>query len=140
MYTPSQGLTTHDGYFASGSEPGVPDMVTMLRTPRAAGSPIVPGRAFAGLRPPPGQWVERVAVAVQPGQLHPAGRERGQVVPTGLLRGQQRVDVAVRRRDETTGVDLHRGQAVGLEHLQRLRERPVMQAGGVGAELENHGS
>ena len=85
-----------------------------------------------------GQRVERVAVAVEPGQLHAAGGELAEVVRAGLLGGQQQVDVAVRGRDEAAGVDLHRGQAVVLEHLQGLGEGAVVQAGGVGAELESH--
>ena len=79
------------------------------------------------------QWVERVAVAVQAGELHVPAGELGQVVTAGLLGGQQRVDVAVRGGDEAAGVDLHRGQAVGLQHVQRLGERAVVQAGSVGA-------
>ena len=82
-----------------------------------------------------GQRVERVAVAVQPGELHPPGGEHVQVRPPGLVRGQQQVDVAVRGGDEAAGVDLDRGQAVGLEHVQGLGERTVVQAGGVGTEF-----
>src|SRR5207248_1168028 len=41
-----------------------------------------------------GQRVERVAVAVQPGELHAAGGEGAEIVLTGLRRGQQQVDVA----------------------------------------------
>jgi substrate-binding family protein len=44
----------------------------------------------------------------------------------------------VRRRDESAGVDLHRGQPVGPEDLQGLGKRAVVQAGGVGAQLERH--
>src|SRR5207248_5374974 len=81
-----------------------------------------------------GQRVERVAFAVQAGELLAPGGEHRQVVPASLRRGQQPVEVAVRGGNETAGVDLHRGQAVGLEHVQCLRKRAVVQASGVGTE------
>ena len=90
------------------------------------------------LRADTGQRIERVAIAVQPGQLHAPGGELTEVVRAGLLGGQQQVEMAVRRRDEPAGVDLHGGQAVALQHFQGVGEGAVVQAGGVGAELESH--
>jgi hypothetical protein len=75
-----------------------------------------------------GQWVERVAVAVEAGQLHAAGGVLAEVVGARLRRGEQRVDGAVGRRDEPAGVDLDRCQAVGLEHVEGFAEGTVVQA------------
>jgi hypothetical protein len=85
-----------------------------------------------------GQRVERVAVAVQSGQLHAAVGEDVEVVAPGLLGGQQQVDVAVRGRDEPAGVDLDRGAVILQNDVEGLLEAAVVQASGVGAELEGH--
>ena len=118
---------------------GARTCVTTWLIPSSAGELDGAAQVVGVLRADAGQRVERVAVAVQPGQLHAARGELAEVVRAGLLRGQQQVDVAVRGRDEPAGVDLHRGQAVGLEHVEGLGEGAVVQAGGVGAELESHG-
>jgi len=82
-----------------------------------------------------GQRVQRVAVAVEAGELHAPLREVPQVLLAQARRRQQPVDVAVRRRDEPAAVDLDRRQPEVLEGVERPVEGAVVQAGGVGAEL-----
>ena len=82
--------------------------------------------------PDGGQRVERVAVAVQTGQFHPAEANTSRY---SARWDERRADPHGSAGRMNPPVDLHRGQAVGLEHVQGFRERTVVQAGGVGTEL-----
>src|SRR6185436_13558938 len=62
------------------------------------------------------------------------------VVLAGLLARPQVVDRQVHRGEEPAGVDLRTLQAEGRERLERLGQRLVVQAGGVGTELHGGSS
>src|SRR3954469_1320131 len=66
MYTPSQGLTTHDGYLAPGSEPGVPDIVTTFFTPSRPASSMVRRRSSACLGPTAGSGLSGLPLQFRP--------------------------------------------------------------------------
>src|SRR5919202_1972782 len=66
MYTPSHGLTTQDGYLASGSEPGVPDIVTMFLTPSSPASSMVRRRSSACFGPTPGSGLSGLPLQFSP--------------------------------------------------------------------------
>jgi hypothetical protein len=66
MYTPAQGFTTQDGYFAAGSEPGVPDIVTTFGTPSRPARSMVRRRSSACLGPTPGSGLSGLPLQFSP--------------------------------------------------------------------------
>jgi len=128
-------LTTQDGYFASGSDPGTPGHRHDPPDPQQADQSDALAQIIGVLGADAGQWVERVAVAVQPRQLQPAIGIDLEVGATGARRREQRIHGKVWGGDEPARVHLYRGQAEVNENIQRFFERLVMQAGGVGTKF-----
>ncbi len=82
-----------------------------------------------------GVGVQRVAVAVQPGDRHPGAVEGGQVLLRRDRAGQQVVDRQMRCGQEPARVDLGAGQSERGDDLQRLAQWLVVQDGGVDTKL-----
>src|SRR5699024_9087813 len=86
-----------------------------------------------GVRDPlGGQRGQRVAGDGQSGQRDAPVLEDLQELGAGAVAGEQRVDVRVGCGDESAGVDLRTAEAGRGEHVERLLEGAVLEAGGVG--------
>lgn len=72
MSMPFHGLTTHVGYLAPGSVPGVPDMVTISSTPNRDANSITLNTSSACLRPSPGRGEVGFPEALRPVSATPA--------------------------------------------------------------------
>src|SRR3954447_13125216 len=79
--------------------------------------------------------MQRVAVAVERGQSDAIGLEQPEVLLARVRGGEDLVDRQMDRGQEAAGVDLRAVEPQLAQDRQRLLERLVVQAGGVGAEL-----
>ena len=134
-----------------GGVPGVDDPVGPLRTGLAAGQtrhrhdpvlaePVRQPDAAADVVgvgvPDDPVRVQRVAVAVQAGDLHAGALEQAEVVVPRGVGGEDVVEGGdVHGRQEAAGVELDAGQADAVDDLEGLGQRTVVQDRVVDAEL-----